>query len=139
MKGAVTDMGGAEFCRKRRSNLDHFDIFCLCRLADGCIAQTLRGLSALNCLGVWSLSSFLNNLQLWDPNCLLNDLHLWNLDVLGHLVDLLLDDGLLSLHCLLDDFGHLCFNCVDDVVNMRVRNLLRPFCQRRHACHMRCG
>ena len=46
--------------------------------------------------------------------------------MLGHLVDFLIDDGLLSLHCLLNDFGHLCFNCIDDVLNMRVHNLLRP-------------
>ena len=47
--------------------------------------------------------------------------------MLGHLVDLLIDDGPLSLQCLLDDFGHLCFNCVDDVLNLQVRNLSRLF------------
>ena len=36
-----------------------------------------------------------------------------------------LDDGF--LHCLLDDLGLLHFNCVDDVLNMRVRNLLHLF------------
>ena len=37
---------------------------------------------------------------------------------LVNLIDLL-------LNCLLDEFGPLHFNCVDDVLNMRVRNLLR--------------
>ena len=31
------------------------------------------------------------------------------------------------LHCLLDDFGILRFDCVDNVLNMCVRNLLRLF------------
>ena len=43
------------------------------------------------------------------------------------MADLLLDDRLHSLHCLLDDFGLLHFNCVDDVLNVRVHNLLRLF------------
>ena len=174
--GRRDEHGQCGFCRNKRSHLVYLHSFRLCHLADGCIAQTLRGPSALNCLGLWSLSAFLNNLQLWDPNFLLHDLKMWNLhnrvinhlvntlqlwnlhgllnsldhgdlslhsdghfinlvrelhlrnlNVLDHLVVLLIDHGLLSLHCLLDDFGHLCFNCVDDVLNMRVRNLLRLF------------
>ena len=50
---------------------------------------------------------------------------LLHLGALGCLVDLFLDDGF--LHCLLDDLGLLHFDCVDDVLNMRDRNLLRLF------------
>ena len=45
--------------------------------------------------------------------------------MLRHLVDLFLDDGLLSIHCQLSDLMLFHFNCVDDVLNVRVRTLLR--------------
>ena len=47
--------------------------------------------------------------------------------MLGHLADFLIDDGLLSVLCLFDEFGPLHFNCVDDVLNVRVDNMLCLF------------
>ena len=38
-----------------------------------------------------------------------------------------MDDRLHSLHRILDDLGFLHFDCVDDVLNVRVDNLLRDF------------
>ena len=101
--------------------------------------------------GFSGVHDFLSGLQLWDLNCLLRDLHnkiidrlintlhLWSLSGLlnsrdhgdlslhtdGHFINLVKE--LVSLHCQLDDFRLLHFDCVDDVLNVRVRNLLRPF------------
>ena len=122
--GRRDEHGHCGFCRSNRSDLVYLHSFRLCHLVDGCTAQTLRGLSALNIVWVCGASAvFLNDLQLWDPNCLLHDLHPWNLHnwVINRLVNTL---QLWNLHCLLNsqDHGDLSLHTDGHFINL-VREL----------------
>ena len=75
--GCCDEYGSFRFCRKTRSDLDRLNDFRLCHLTDRCSAQALRGLGALDHLGLWGLNRLLNDLQLWN---LLN-LHGYQSDV----------------------------------------------------------